>query len=56
MNLQKHPLYAHILDTQIPKSLQKPQKLKEYDGKRDPNDHQQLVDEHLSYLHANEAA
>lgn len=51
-----HPLYAHIIDNEIPKVLEKPLKLNEYNGKRDPNEHMQLVDKCLDYFHVDEAS
>lgn len=38
-NQQKHPLSAHILDSQILKLLEKPQRLNSYDKKGGPNEH-----------------
>lgn len=55
-NLHKHPLFACILDSQIPKSLEKPLRLKEYDGKGDPDEHLQLVDENLNHFDADEVS
>lgn len=42
-NLDKHPLYAYILENKIPKLLEKPPNIKEYKDKGDPYEHVQLM-------------
>lgn len=37
----------------IPKSMDKPSKLNDYDGKGDQKDHMMHVDDQMSYLNAN---
>lgn len=51
-NPQKHPLCTNMLESQIPKSLKKPHMLNKYDWKWDSNEHVQLIDDCLNYLHA----
>lgn len=41
----KHPLYARILERKISKSMQKPLKFREYNGKGNPDEHMQLVND-----------
>lgn len=51
----KHPPSIQILETRIPRFMEKPIKLVDYDGKRDPDEHVQLVDERLSYFSVDNA-
>lgn len=51
-NPRKHPLCTNMLESQIPKSLEKPHMLNKYDWKWDSNEHVQLVDDCLNYIHA----
>lgn len=51
----KHPLFARILEINIPKLIQKPLKLGECNGKGDPDEHIQLVNDRLNYYSADEA-
>lgn len=44
-----------ILYSQILRYLEKPHKLKEYDGKGDPKEHVQLINERLNYFQVDEA-
>lgn len=44
-----------ILESKIPKFMEKPPKLGEYDGKGDPDEHFQLINEQLNYFNADEA-
>lgn len=55
-NQKKYPFCAYILYKWIPKSLEKPLKLNEYEGKGDPEDHVHHVDDSLNYYHVDEAA
>lgn len=50
-NQQKNPLFVHIFDSRIPKSLEKPLKAHDYNGKGDPIEHEHHVDGHLNYYH-----
>lgn len=45
---------CRIIESHMPKSLEKPPKLKEYDVKRDPDEHVKHVDDLLNYCHADE--
>lgn len=45
----KHPLCSRILESKIPKSMQKPTKLGEYDGKGDPDEYAKLVNDRINY-------
>lgn len=52
----KHPLSVRIWESMIPKSMEKPPKLTDYDGKGDPNENEQLVDKQLNYFGGYEAS
>lgn len=52
----KHPTCAQILERKIPKSMQKPPKLREYNRKEDPNKHMQFVNDRLNYYITNNAS
>lgn len=52
----KYPLSTLILDSEIPKSLEKPPKLNNYSKKGDSNEHVQHVGNRLNYYHTNKKA
>lgn len=52
----KHPMSVRILESKIPKSMEKPPKLNDYDKKRNPYEHMQLVDDRLSYFNVDDVS
>lgn len=52
----KHPLSVRILESKITNSMKKSLKQGEYDGKGDPWEHVQLVNDRLSSFNTNDAS
>lgn len=52
----KHQLYVKILESKISKSMDTLPKLGEYGKKWDPDEHEKLVNDRLSYFSANDAS
>lgn len=48
---KKNLIFTLILECRVPKSLEKPLKLQNYDGTRDLDEHVKHVDDHLAYYH-----
>lgn len=53
---KKYPFFDRILNSQIQKSLEKPMKLNNYDGKGDLDKYVRHVDDRLNYYPTDEAA
>lgn len=51
----KYPLAIRILETWISKTMKKSPKLGNYDGKEDPDEHMQLINDRLNYFSIDDA-
>lgn len=49
---KKNLVFVHVLDNKILRSMEKPLKLRSYDGNKDSDEHIDHVDDHLDYNHA----
>lgn len=52
----KHPMTVRISESKILKSVEKPPKLVECEGKGDPDEHTQLVNDRLNYFNIDDAS
>lgn len=51
-----YPLCVKYLEIKIPKSMEKPPNMGDYDGKGDPGENLQLVKERLNYYNVDDAS
>lgn len=52
---KRNPTSARIMDSRIPRSLEKPMKLQSYDGTGDHDEHGEQVDDLMDYYHTHGA-